>query len=53
MPWGAKEAGYERGAMDRELGDNGATPVPWTPGRGAEHRGRLGGARGKGTLGPG
>jgi hypothetical protein len=39
--------------MDRELGGNGATQVPWTPGRGAEHRGRLGGVGEKGTLGPG
>jgi hypothetical protein len=36
---------------NRELG-HGARPVPWMLGRGAEHRGRLGGAGGKGTLGP-
>jgi hypothetical protein len=52
-PWGAEEAGCERGTMDRELGGNGATPVPWMPRRGAEHRGRPGGAGGKGMLGPG
>ena len=52
-PWGAEEAGCERGTMYRELGGNGAALVPWMPGRGAEHRGRLGGAGGKGMLGPG
>jgi hypothetical protein len=36
---------------NRELG-HGARPVPWMQGRGAEHRGRLGGAGGKGMLGP-